>query len=267
MSGALRVIGVGPGDPELLTLKAVRLINESQVLCVPRGREEGSSLALSIAAKAVNLDGKEIMEAYFPMKKTKQQRTQSAKARKRASAEVKKSLELSNSRAYALIEDERLDNKWNETAGDIARKLNEGKNVAFLTLGDPTIYSTFFYVYDRLLELQPDLPIEIIPGVSSINASAARASLSLGLADEQIAILPANYLQGLGDTLQRFDTVVLVKVNKVWNEIMRLLSDMDLAAHATCISRAGMEDERIFHDIRDVRQEDLHYFSLVIVRK
>jgi precorrin-2/cobalt-factor-2 C20-methyltransferase len=249
MPGTLRVIGIGPGDPELLTLKAVRIINESQVLCVPRGREEGRSLALSIVAKAVKLDGKEIMEAYFPMKKTKQQRS------------VVSGQRSGNDR------DQELSAKWDETVKAILAKLKKGIDVAFLTLGDPTIYSTFFYLYDRLLELQPDLHVEIIPGVSSINASAAQASLSLGLANEKIAILPANYLESLEETLSQFDTVVLMKVNKVWNEIMSLLSDMNLAENATCIARAGMEDEQIFHNIRDVRQEDLNYFSLVIVRK
>jgi precorrin-2/cobalt-factor-2 C20-methyltransferase len=70
MPGKLTVIGIGPGDPELLTLKAVRIIKESDVLCVPKGREEGSSLALSIVEKAVRLNGKEVLEAHFPMRKT-----------------------------------------------------------------------------------------------------------------------------------------------------------------------------------------------------
>jgi precorrin-2/cobalt-factor-2 C20-methyltransferase len=129
------------------------------------------------------------------------------------------------------------------------------------------IYSTFFYLYDRLKEALPDLHIEIIPGVSSINASAARASVSLGLANEKIAILPANYMEDLKDTLSVFDTVVLMKVNKVWNEIIDLLTAMNIFEKAVFISRATMEDEQIIRNIRDVRQDELNYFSMVIVRK
>jgi precorrin-2/cobalt-factor-2 C20-methyltransferase len=256
MTGKLNVIGVGPGDPELLTLKAVRIIRESQVICVPKGREEGSSLALSIVQKIINLNDKEIIEAYFPMRKTK-----SGEARKRGSAEDK------NASASELDFANDLDAKWNQTAEIILSKLNEGQNVAFLTLGDPSFYSTFYYLYNKLVALQPDLNIEIIPGVSSINASAARAKISLGLGDDGIAILPANYMNNLKATLEAFDTVVLMKVHKAFDQIVDLLQEMDLINKAACISQAGMEDEKIFKNIKDVKQEDLSYFSMVIVRK
>jgi len=243
-SGKLYVIGVGPGDPELLTLKAARIIRESRVICVPKGREEGSSLALSIAEKAVSLDGKEIIEAYFPMRKTRS----SGEAGKRGSGEE-------------------LDAQWNKTAGMISGKLHESKDVAFLTLGDPTIYSTFYYLYDKLVELSPAVNIEIIPGVSSINASAARAKMALGLGDDRIAILPANYPGDLRTVLETFDTVVLMKVHKVFDKVTGLLREMRLLDKAVYIAQAGMEDERIFSDIRDVGGEDLRYFSMVIVKK
>lgn len=242
MSGKLSVIGIGPGDPELLTLKAVRIIKEAPVICVPKGREEGSSLALSIVEKAVSLRDKEIIEAHFPMKKTRGQQ-----ARDKGQDD--------------------LDDKWNETAATILDRLKKGNDVAFLTLGDPTIYSTFFYLYDKLLELHPGLDIEIIPGVSSITASAARARISLGLGNEKIAVLPANYLDNLKTTLELFDTVVLMKVNKVLNEVVELLAEMNIIENAVCVSRSGMEDEIIFNNLRDIDQEKLNYFSMIIVRK
>ncbi len=238
MIGKLSVIGIGPGDPELLTLKSVRIIKESEVLCVPKGREEGSSLALSIVEKAVTLNGKEVIEAHFPMKKTRSQNA-----------------------------DKDLDAKWNETVETVLAKLRTGTDVAFLTLGDPTIYSTFFYLHEKLLELQPDLTIEIIPGVSSINASAARANTYLGLGNDSIAVLPANYLNNLHATLGMFNTVVLMKVNKVLNEIVQVLSDLDLVEKAVCVSRVGMDDEKVIKDIREIKQEELNYFSMIIVRK
>jgi precorrin-2/cobalt-factor-2 C20-methyltransferase len=163
--------------------------------------------------------------------------------------------------------DDELDSKWDETSKKIIDKLDQGKDVAFLTLGDPAVYSTYFYLHDRLLELQPGLKIEIIPGVSSVNAAAARARISLGLGNDRIALLPANYMDNLRSALETFDTVVLMKVNKVLNEIVTLLSEMKLVENAVCISRAGLEDEKVFHDIRMIDQNKLNYFSMIIVRK
>lgn len=247
MTGKLYVIGVGPGDPELLTLKAVRILKEVRCICVPKGREEGSSLALSIVEKAVDLSSKEIIQAHFPMKKTK--------SVQHSAFSTQRSKDID------------LDAKWNETAENILNRINKGTDVAFITLGDPAIYSTFFYLYDKLLELNPELEIEIIPGVSSINASAARAKISLALADEKIAILPANYMDNLKDTLEKFDAVVLMKVYKVFDDLVRALNDMHLLKNAVYVSRAGLDDERVVRNLRDVKEKDLNYFSMVIIKK
>jgi precorrin-2/cobalt-factor-2 C20-methyltransferase len=238
MQATLYVIGIGPGDPELLTLKAARIIKEIPCICVPKGREEGSSLALGIVSKVIDLTGKEIIEAHFPMKKTK-------------SAEHL----------------EGLDSKWHQTAQTIIRHLNKGTDIAFITLGDPSFYSTFFYLYNRLLELKPGLKIVIIPGVSSINASAAAAGISLGLADEKIAILPATYTDNLEGVLREFDTVVLMKVNKTLDDISHTLERLSLLQKAAYISRLGMEGEVITRDIREITKDDLNYFSILIVKK
>jgi len=239
MMGTLYVIGIGPGDPELITVKAVRILKKVPVLCFPKGREEGSSLALSVVKKVLSLNDKEIIEAYFPMKKTK--------------------LPLSCE----------LDTRWYETVENILSRLNKGIDIAFITFGDPTIYSTFFYLYDRILELSPELNIEIVPGVSSINASASRAKISLGLADEKIAVIPATYAPQvfLTSVFENFDTVVLMKVHKVFDKVLKTLTEMNLVKNAVYISRAGMDEEIIIRDIRDVKADDLNYFSILIVRK
>ena len=232
------MVGIGPGDPELMTLKAVRILKQVPCIFVPKGREEGTSLALSIVQKTLSLGNKEIVDAYFPMKKT-----------------------------MGTADTGELDIKWNETVDAVVGRLNRGMDAAFITIGDPAIYSTFFYLYDRLLELKPALHIEIVPGISSVNAAAARAGLYLGLGNDRIAILPANYLDSLQETLEKFDTVVLMKVSKVFDTVRDTLVEMGLAAGATYVARAGMEDERIRKDIRTVKEEDMNYFSLVIVRR
>ncbi len=237
-TGKLYVVGVGPGDPELLTIKGMRILNSVSCICVPKGREEGSSLALSIVKRIVDLGGKEIIEAHFPMRKTRN-----------------------------AGHGEELDSKWDETVKTVSARLKRGADMAFITIGDPTIYSTFFYLYDRLLETNAGLDMEIIPGVSSINASAARAKISLGLADEKIAVLPATYTDNLEEIFDKFDTVVLMKVHRVFDKVRDILDGMGLASKAVCISRAGMEDEKIFGDIREMKEEDINYFSMVVVRK
>jgi precorrin-2/cobalt-factor-2 C20-methyltransferase len=247
MPGKLSVVGIGPGDPELMTLKAVRVLQQVPCIFVPKGKEEGSSLALSIVQKELCLDGKEIVEAYFPMRKTMP------------------IAECGTNQIAAGREE--FDEKWNEAVEAILKRLDRGIDAAFITIGDPAIYSTFFYLYDRLLERRPGLAIEFVPGISSITAAAARAGISLGLGNERIAILPANYLDYLQETLEKFDTVVLMKVNKVFDAVRDVLVRMKLAADAVYVARAGMADERIVPDITRVRNEDLNYFSLMIVRK
>jgi len=238
MSGKLTVIGVGPGDPELLTLKGLRILKAAACIFVPKGREEGSSLALSIVSDLLDLSRKEVVEAYFPMRKTRGSTDQGD-----------------------------LDNQWQNTVESVMSRLNSGIDVAFITIGDPTVYSTFYYLHERLLILNPDIKVEIIPGVSSIMASAARAGIYLGIADERIAVLPANYMSNLSDTLQGFDTIVLMKVNKVFEQIRQKLNEMQLINRAVYVARAGMEDEKIFHNLEEVTNDDLNYFSMVIVKK
>lgn len=240
----LYVVGIGPGDPELLTIKAVKILQSVPCIFVPKGRQEGSSIALSIISKVIDLNGKEIIDIHFPMLKTKP--------------------------TDSVLQDDThttLQGKWQEGLKQIINQVSQGKDTAFITLGDPMIYSTFFYLYNKLLEAMPELEVQFIPGISSINAVASRASISLSLADESIAVLPANYLPDISYVLTHFDTVILMKVHKTFNQILQILKDLDLTSKSVYVCRAYMPDEKIFYDISKVKEGDLDYFSVLIVKK
>lgn len=231
----LYVIGVGPGDPELLTLKAVTIIKKVPIIFVPKGREDGRSLALSIVSRIVDLKEKEILELHFPMIKTKEM-------------------------AKEIME------RWETLSKDMVKHLN-GSDAAFLTLGDPCLYSTFFYLYPRLKSQIPDLRIEIVPGVSSITACAAAVPVSLGLADERIAIIPSNYFDFDESIIGAFDTIVFMKVERKFKDLTKFLESHGLIEKSLYVSRVGMEGERIIRDIRTIKDVDLDYFSMLIVKR
>lgn len=230
MTGTIYAVGIGPGDPELLTLKAVRVIGSCPVLCVPKGREEGASLALSIVRQAVALDGKEIMEVHFPMRKGSQREALRPAAR------------------------------------EIVGVLAQGRDVAFPTLGDPAIYSTFFHLLDAVHQVDEGVRAEIVPGVSSFTAAAARAGLSLALSGERLAVVPATYLRELRRFFAEFDAVVLMKVHRVLDEVRAALAAEGLLDRALYVARAGRADELI-KPVAAVTAGDLDYFSLILVRK
>jgi precorrin-2/cobalt-factor-2 C20-methyltransferase len=240
MKGKFYVIGVGPGDPELLTLKAVRILEACPVWVVPKGSRQGESAALNIIGDTVARQHKEILEQYFPMKKIHRG--------KKADPEVEEA--------------------WRETASAICERLEKGWDVVFPTLGDPAIYSTGFYVCETLLEIMPDLAVEIIPGVSSIGASAAAVGQPLCLGDERLVVIPATFENGkLRETLEQFDTVVLMKVHRVMDRLVPLLDELNLLDKAVLVERTSQNEERIQRDLVAAAAGEQHYFSTIIVRK
>lgn len=227
-------VGVGPGDPELLTIKAMRILQSVPVVCVPRSSYDSDSFALSIVDGVIDKTRQEIIPLIFPMSKDK---------------EVTKKF-------------------WDESAIIIEGKLKAGKDVACISIGDPFFYSTFIYVFENLKERLKDLEVEIVPGVSSVNASSAAAILPLAKANERVAVLPATYeKEMLRDALKNYDTIVLMKVNRVFDEVLAILKDMGLKDKSVFISRCGTEEEKIVRDIETLKGKELDYLSMVIVRK
>ncbi len=240
MKGKFYVVGVGPGDSELMTLKAARLLRECPVWLAPKGKKDGASTALSIVEGVVSAADKEILTHYFPMKKIHMGRQPDAEV---AAA-------------------------WQQAAGLIIERLNSGMDVAFPTLGDPAIYSTGFYVCETLLDLEPKIHLEIIPGVSSIGASAAAASQPLCLGDDRLVVIPATFENGyLREILLTFDTIVLMKVHRVMKRIVDLLAELDLLEKSVLVERSSQNYQRVSRNLTDCLDQETHYFSTLIVRK
>ncbi|BCR03745.1 precorrin-2 C(20)-methyltransferase [Desulfuromonas versatilis] len=234
MQARVIAVGVGPGDPELLTLKGARLIREADVVVTPVSDPGKSSIARSIIEGLLDPQRQQLVTQVFPMR-----RDQSG-----------------------------LEEDWVRSAHEVAGFVQQGKTVAFVTIGDPFLYSTFLYLYHQLQKFHPAIEVEIVSGVSSINTAAALAGLPLGLSDERLAVLPATYEeQKLVQTLEQFDTIVLMKVHRVFGRIRTLLAELGLKEQAVYVKRVGLPGEAVFHDLDQVGEEDLNYLSMVIVKK
>lgn len=231
--GKLYGIGVGPGDPKLLTLRAKETIDQADIIFCPKGDEDGTSWARSIIETTTSA-AKEFVELPFPMTRNKK---------------VLK--------AY-----------WQKAAKRIAQEVAKGKQGAFITLGDPFIYSTYIYLLRTLLQDFPDIEVETIPGISAFNAAAARAQVPLVQADETMAILPVRKdLRGLREALEAFDTVVLMKVGSKLDKVMALLGELGLLKHSVLVSHLGQPGEKMIHDLSSLNQVQREgYLSVIIVK-
>lgn len=226
MTGILYGIGVGPGDPELMTLKAVRLIKENDVIALP-GADPKKTAAYKIAAAAVpELSDKELIPVYMPMTHDREEQRKCH----RKGAEI------------------------------VETYLKEGKNVVYLTLGDPTIYSTFTYI-QQIVE-KDGFKTELVSGIPSFCAAAARMNMSLAIWNEQIHILPA--VHNLTEALPAAGTCILMKsgskVKKV-KEIIRA-SGRD----AVMVQNCGMPDEHLYNSVDEI-PDDAGYYSLIISKE
>lgn len=229
MTGTLYGIGVGPGDPELMTLKAVRLIEQCDLVAVPKSGD-GEGVAKQIAQKAVPyFDKKELIEVSMPMTRDPQVLEQSHQA----------------------------------AAEQIEGYLKEGKSVAFLTLGDPAIYSTYIYVHKKVQ--QNGFPVEMVPGVPSFCAVAAKLNVSLAEAAQPLHIIPASY-QGVEEGLEWSGPKILMKTGRSMKKVKELLDEKGLMDKAKMVQKCGMEGEEIYQSMRDV-DENSSYFSVIVVKE
>lgn len=231
--GCLYGVGVGPGDPELLTLKAQRILKQVPVICAPRSETSPESYAFNIVRDLIDTSKQEILRVTFPTDDPDE------------AAEV-----------------------WRDAAEQVAERLRQGQDVAFITEGDPMLYSTFSYVLEGIRSEHPDLPVEVVPGVSSVMAAAASSAVPLVTHGQRLAILPAVYgIDDLRRAISSYDTIVLMKVNRTLLDALANLENLGLAGKGIYVRRATTEREQVVRDLHQLTEEDLDYFSLLIIRK
>ena len=229
--GTFYGIGVGPGDPELLTVKAINALKKIDVLIAPKTEKKSDSVALSIAQPHLK-PSVEIIFQTFPMVKDFA-----------AEKEI-----------FAANTDE------------ILKLLRAGKNVGFATLGDPMFYSTYIYIF-KLLEPR-GVKIITVPGVPAFLAIAAQIGRPLAYGNDILTIIPATAeLDAIKNFLDKADATVLMKVYKNFPEVVDALASRDLIDEAILVSRCGLDDEKIITDVAAHKDEPLNYLSTILTRR
>ncbi len=233
--GTLYGVGVGPGAPDLLTIRAIRVLKEAKVLALPRSSDYGASTAWSIVKPAIgSVEGQERLFLTFPMSK----------------------------------DPHRVRPAWERALREIGARLERGLSVAFATEGDPSLFSTFIYLWREAPRLWPGVRIEVVPGVSSIAAAPAVSGIPLADGQERIAIVPANYgVADLAGILERFDTTILMKIGSEMPRVVEALERTRLLERAVFVSKATMSEERIVRDVRGIKEERGDCFAMVVVAK
>ena len=232
--GVLYGIGVGPGDPELMTLKAINTIKACDIIAIPAVSKEECYAYSIVQAVLPELEKKQIMCTPFPMIKDKEKLT------------------ISHNKIYC----------------DIVSELEDGKNVAMLTIGDPSVYSTYMYIHKRIM--QAGFTAVMISGVPSFCAVAARLGISLGEKNEEIHIIPAAY--DVRESLGFHGTRIYMKSGKKLEELLRVLresmQDKESRVHQDIygISNCGMENEQVYCGLDELEQAK-GYLTTVIVKE
>lgn len=236
----LYCIGCGPGDPELVTIKAINLIKNADIIFTPTARENKPSVALSIVEKYVS-KGTEVRQLIFPMTK----------------------------------DVTRLKESWKNNANEIAEAVRIGRKAVYLTVGDPSLYSTWIYIHKEIQINHKDVEVEIVPGITSIFSFSAELKTPVGEGEEIIGIIPACYnLDRLKTAAECCDTLVFLKDGRYFNSVIDVLmessfpDDSDVFIAQDVSTNAESLQRRKLVDIANNKNENNDkYFSIMIAKK
>tara|TARA_Y100001968_G_C19379985_1_gene729766 strand:- start:327 stop:1064 length:738 start_codon:yes stop_codon:yes gene_type:complete len=232
----ITIVGVGPGDPSLLTLAAVNAIQKSDVIAFPVAIKGAESMAAEIASEWITREKKRL-PLLFPMVSDVQLRKDC----------------------------------WNKAIRLLIHEFEEGKKISFLCQGDVSLFGTGSYILLGLLKYHPKCPVNVIPGITSVCAAAAYAKTPLALQKEQLLILPApDNSENLVNLLQESSlierTLVLLKIGNRWCWLRPLLEKLGLLDSSLFIQRVGFPDQEIVA-AKDLDSSSKPYFSLLLIRK
>lgn len=227
MTGKFYGVGVGPGDPGMLTRQAIEVLGKADVICAPVSRSGRESSALKVVEGLV--EGKEIMRLVFPMTR----------------------------------DEKVLRGYWEKAGRKIMMQLEKDRDVAFITLGDPTFYSTYLYVLEELRD--KGVEIETVPGVTSLSACFAAGNVALAKGEDKIAVLPASKAKEmLEELLREFDSIVLVKAKDL-RDIARELRALHMEEEALVFTKCGSK-EFASYPLSALKEKKAEYFSMVLIR-
>jgi precorrin-2/cobalt-factor-2 C20-methyltransferase len=232
-TGTLYGIGVGPGDPDLITVKAAKILGTCPNVFVPVSREGTDSLALSIARRHISPQA-QIHEILFPMTTDRSE----------------------------------LHTRWDESANKVAGLLETGADACFLTLGDTLLYSTYIYLLQALRNRIPELKVVTVPGITAFSAAAALGDFPVGQAKEPVTIIPtSDDLDAVRSALEYGGTVVLMKIGKRLSRILEILEETGTIERAIFVSHAGMENQQVETDLRKLKNESAEqgYLSIILI--
>lgn len=231
-NGKLFGVGVGPGDPELITVKAVRVIKEADIIFTAASTKNTYSLAVEIASPYISPCA-QIEKLSFPMTK----------------------------------EVEEVEAAWIHNAKQIARSLKQGKNAVFLTLGDPTTYSTFGYILKKMDCIMPEADIETIPGITSFHAASARLNRILVEGEESLLVTSGAFGGDRIRHINGIENVAIVKAYKNIKDINKALKETGLSKKCVAISKCGRKDEQIIENIDALEKRAPDYWTLILASK
>ncbi|AFZ14779.1 precorrin-2 C20-methyltransferase [Crinalium epipsammum PCC 9333] len=231
-TGKLYGIGVGPGDPELITFKGLKILQGVSVVAFPAGINGKPGMAQQIVDRWLVPDQVQL-SLHFPY--------------------VHDTTELAQA--------------WQASAGQVWEYLKLGQDVAFVAEGDISFYSTFTYLAQTLQELYPEAVVEAVPGICSPLAAVAALGVPLTIRDQRLVVLPALYTVGeLEAVLDWADVVVLMKVSSVYEDVWKVLQQYNLLERSWIVERATLPEQVIYAGLSDRPNLKLPYFSLLIVQ-
>ena len=233
-------IGVGPGDPDLLTVKAVKTIQNADVIMCPASKEDRPSIALSVVDSLIDKSkNQEIVKLIFPMTKDK----------------------------------DVLERHWKENSKIMAEKVLSGNNVVYLTVGDPYLYSTWIYMHREISQNHPTMKITVIPGIVSMFTFASKVGISIAEGAEKVSIIPSCYdLTSVKEIAKNSEVLVFLKDGRYFDQVIELLKESGFPDNSIFAigQDLGTEKEIIRKlTLGEVNDDTLttKYFSILVVKR